>query len=192
MTRRSSLSLLLACLGGLLLPGCVGTLDIWTLDILVPGQGDDDEEPPALDFSTYAGVEMINIDWDQEQKALGLQDCAGEWSADGENTTLDDDNLCEACDHVWTLTLRAEDSAYDCLQNTDITINDPYVRKVGFEFLDDVDFIVWRNFQDQDLPLQPVGEGAIKGTGYTWSGRAEEYRNPGQNFEFFFSGEGEF
>jgi len=192
MTGRTSLPLLAAALGAFLLPGCVGTLDIWTLDILIPGQGDDDDGPPALDFSVFDGVEFINIDWDQEQKAQGLQDCAGEWSADGDNTTLDDDNLCEACTHVWTLTLRAEDSAYECLDNTNITVNDPYIRKIGFEFLDDQDFIVWRNFSDPDLPMEPVGEGAIKGTDFTWSGLAEEYREAGQNFEFFFSGEGSF
>ncbi len=179
-----------------LLPGCTGTLNIWTVNVdPLGGSGDDDDDDrdPQLDFSNYDGTEYINIDWDQEQAPAGVEDCAEEYEAFGANTTLDDSNLCPLCDHIWAVTLVAADPDLECLDGTGLQARETYIRRVGIEFIDDITFRYWRNRGDSDLALDPHGIGAFNGVEFTWSGideYAEEY--PDAGITLFFSGEGEF
>ena len=194
MNRIRPLSLLLLAVA-LLLSGCTGTMSIWGVNVLLPGDDDDDDSgPPQLDFSSYDGTEWIAIDWSQQMEEQGRTDCSEMFDAFGTNTTVDDSNLCDACDEVWTITLVADDNDLPCLSGgTGLQVEETYVRKVGIEFLNDIDFDYYRNRGDADLPLEQHGIGAFLGVEYTWSGLngfVEEY--PQAGFDLYFEGEGSF
>jgi hypothetical protein len=177
------------------LSACPGTLEIWGINVPLPDDdsvGDDDDA--TADWSLYDGVEFIHVDWHPQYNEDGYVDCAGEWTAAGDETTGDDANLCPDCDFVWTITLDAEPEAYDCLnQGTGMDVQDGYVRKVGIEFLDaeKQDFRYYRNRENQDLPLAPVGIGAVNGTEFTWSG-VDGFSSETDRYVWYFAGEGEF
>ena len=74
-------------LGVVPLYSCHGTLEIWQLGETL---GDDDDEPPQLDYSAFEGMEFINVDWDQEAWPQGVDDCQADWFALGSETTAVD------------------------------------------------------------------------------------------------------
>ncbi len=181
--------------------GCPGTLEIWGVNVPIDGSSGDDDDTGSIDWANYDGTELLNIDWSPEEEADGHFDCLAEWRAQGAETTLDDDNLCPECDHIWETNMVAQPGAEECLQQgTGIDVPGSYVRKVGFELSDGVDFIVWRTtFSVQEPlgssanePLAEAGIGAFQGTEYTWSGLDTPMDNDQLGYEFFFSGEGQF
>lgn len=194
---RPKLPRLLLLLSGLLLTGCTGSLSIWGVNVPIPGgPGDDDDSTgsPDLDFSQYDGIEYINLDWTQDAEEEGHYDCQEEFDAFGANSTIDDSNLCPQCDEVWTITLVAQDSDLTCLrQGSGIDTPPSYVRRIGIEFSGAIDFEVWRNTEDEDFALAPVGVGAFQGIEHTWSGiDGFQIEVPGRGFSYYLSGEGGF
>ena len=188
---------LLLLLPVLLLTGCVGDLDIWGINVDIPGQGDDDDAAPDIDFTAYDGFEFINVDWDQQRRPGGVEDCIEEegWDVNGSETTVDDASRCPDCDVIWTLTYIATPGLSDCLRSTGLPADSGFRRKLGFEFDDGSDtlFTVWRNTEDQDNDLEAVGEGAIREDAtFTWSGSGN-YRFGAQGpYDYYVSGEGAF
>lgn len=185
----------------LLTVGCPGTLEIWGVNVPIPDGTGDDDDTASIVWDNYDGIEILNIDWSPEEEADGHFDCLAEWRAQGPETTLDDDNLCTACDHIWEISMIAQPGAEECLQQgTGIDVPGSYVRKVGFELSDSVDFLVWRTtFAVQEPlgsspnePLAEAGIGAFQGTEYTWSGIDTPMENDQLGYSFFFSGEGQF
>lgn len=185
----------LAALALLLLPlssGCTGTMLIWGVNTGVDSTGDDDDDLPAkFDFSTYEGVEYVNIDWAQQFEQQGRDDCSAPWSVSGTETTSDDQNLCPSCDHIWLLEMTPGAGVESCYANTNFS-TEPRERRVGIELIDDVNFRMWRNSQDSDNPLDEVGDGAFLGTEFTWSGSETQRESVGDQYEWYYSGEGEF
>ena len=187
-------------LAALLFPltGCIGELDIWGINHPIPGEvidDDDDDAAPDIDFSTYTGFEFINIDWDQQTRPGGVEDCievAG-WDVTGDETTVDDQTRCPSCTHIWTLTYLRSVLLPNCLESTDLEPETGVQHKLGFEFETDQDFAVWRSFGDPDNPLQLVGRGALReDASHTWSGGADDRFDDQANLEYYFSGEGDF
>ncbi len=179
----------------LLLTGCVGTLDIWGINVEIPGEGDDDDAAPDIDFSSYEGFEFINIDWDQQRRPGGVEDCIEDdgWDVRGDETTVDDQTRCPDCDHIWTLTYLATSGLDDCLASTGLPADTGFVRKLGFEFQDEQAFRVWRNMEDPDRPLVTVGEGALREDAtYTWGGSSSYRFDDQADYDYYFSGEGAF
>lgn len=178
-----------------LMTGCAGLLDIWGVNHPLPGADDDDDDDDNganFDFSQYEGTELINIDWSQQLEETGEQDCFEVFDAFGGASTVDDADLCPACDHIWTITLAARDDDLPCLEGTDLDVTATYIRRVGIEFGEGIEFNYWRN-RDSDLSLDAHGIGAFQGVEFTWSGIdgfAEEH--PDLGYTLFFSGEGEF
>lgn len=190
-----SLTLISLAAASLLLAGCTGALSIWGVNVPLPGDDDDDDSsPPDLDFGSYDGSEWISIDWSQQMEEQGRTDCSELFDAFGTQTTIDDGNLCPECDEVWTITLVADDDDMACLSGgTGLQVEDTYVRKVGIEFLDVIDFRYYRNRGNENEPLDQHGIGAMDGVHYTWSGLdgfVEEY--PQVGFDLYFKGEGDF
>ena len=179
----------------LLLAGCTGTLDIWGVNVLLPGQegDDDDSAPPDLDFAVYDGDEAIKIDWDQTMEATGKDDCWEWFRAVGQNTFVDDSNLCPYCDEVWTVTLTVDNPAMPCLTGTGLDVPPAYMRKVGIDFDGAVDFRYFRNRDSENDPLEQYGVGAMSGVEYTWSGMAGFIEDHGPDgFQLHYEGEGSF
>jgi hypothetical protein len=185
----------------LLAAGCPGTLEIWGVNVPIPDGTGDDDDTASIVWDNYDGTEILNIDWSPEEEADGHFDCLAEWRAQGAETTLDDDNLCTACDHIWEINMVAQPGADECLQQgTGIDVPGSYVRKVGFELSESIDFLVWRTAfsvqaplgSSQNEPLAEAGIGAFQGTEYTWSGLDTPMDNDQLGYEFFFSGEGQF
>jgi len=179
------------------LTGCAGTLLIWGENVPLPDDDDDDDDgAPNIDLSSYDGVEYLNLDWTQEAEQDGHFDCTEEFSAFGSNTSVTDEALCPDCDAIWTVTLQVEDEDRDCLdQGTDLDVSDTYIRKLGFQFGDGVNFTVYRNTGGVDEELEAWGVGAFNGLESTWSGvGVGDYTivNDSLGFDLFFSGEGEF
>lgn len=177
--------------------GCTGSLNIWGVNVPLPGQGegdDDDDGAANLDFTQYNGTELINLDWTQQAEGEGHFDCFEPFDAFGGNSTIDDQNLCPTCDEIWALTMVAQDAEMPCLtQGSGLQVEPTYIRRVGIEFTSDIAFRYHRNRGDADNVLEPHGIGAFQGVEFTWSGiddYAEEYAEAG--FTLFFSGEGEF
>ncbi len=181
----------------LALSGCSGVLNIWGVNVPIPGgPGDDDDSTgaPELDFSQYDGIEYINLDWTQDAEEEGHFDCQEPFDAFGANSTLDDGNLCPQCDEIWTITLVAQDDDQSCLrQGSGFDVPGSYVRRIGIEFVNAIDFVVWRNSEDEDFALNEVGIGAFLGVEHTWSG-VDGYQSevPARGYSWFLSGEGEF
>jgi hypothetical protein len=187
--------LTIAAAAFLSLAGCTGAMSIWGINVPIPGDDDDDDDDaPNLDFSHYDGTELINLDWSQEALEQGHFNCVEIFDAFGDNTTLDDGNLCPDCDEVWTITLVRDDEDMECVsQGTGLQIEETYVRKIGIEWIDSVNFRFYRNRQDSDMALDQHGIGAIDGVEFSWSGVdgwSEPYTERG--FTLWFSGEGEF
>ncbi len=179
----------------LLLSGCVGTLDIWGINVDIPGQDDDDDAAPNIDFTTYDGFEFINIDWDQQRRPGGVEDCIGDdgWDVNGDETTADDQSRCPECTHIWTLTYIRTSGLEDCLESTGLLAETGFQRKLGFEFEGEQAFHVWRNFEDPATALELVGEGALRENAtYTWGGGGDFRFGSQGPFEYYFSGEGAF
>jgi hypothetical protein len=179
----------------LILAGCVGNLDIWGINVDIPGEGDDDDAAPDIDFTSYDGFEFINIDWDQQRRPGGVEDCIEDdgWNVHGDETTVDDQSRCPACDHIWTLTYIATSGLGDCLASTGLSADTAFQRKLGFEFQDAQGFRVWRNFEDPDVPLQLIGEGALQDdASHTWSGSNGYRLGDAAAYDYYFSGEGAF
>ena len=186
-----------------LLTGCIGTLYIGAQDDDDSAADDDDASGPDLDFGTYTGFEFINIDWDQETGPVGVQDCIGEagWDVTGTETTADDqETRCPACDHIWTLSYSLPAPTNpptiplaECLESTGLPPLETFERKLGFEFDNDQDFVVWRNFDDPDTVMKEVGEGALdEDATHTWSGVGRHRFDEQPSLEYYFSGEGGF
>jgi hypothetical protein len=179
-----------------LLAGCTGSLSIWGVNVPLPGdEGDDDDSsPPQLDFSEYDGSEWITIDWSQQMEEQGRVDCVELYRVFGDNSTVDDFNLCDDCDEIWNVTLAADDNDLPCLTGgTGLDVPATYNRKVGIDFDNSMDFDYYRNLDDQDDVLEQIGIGAIDGVEYTWSGLdgfIEEH--PQVGFDVYFKGEGSF
>lgn len=178
---------------GLPFSGCSGTLLIWGINAGegVGGDDDDSELPPEFDFSRYDGVEYINIDWAQQFEQQGREDCRAPWPTTGTETTSDDQNLCPDCDHIWLVEQEPGEGVEACYANTQFSTQ-PRERRVGIEIIDDVNFVFWRNSEDSDNPLAEVGEGAFLGSEFTWSGIDDHSQSVGDQFEWWYSGEGEF
>ncbi len=188
---RFGLKLLVPAL--LLCAGCPGTMTIWGLNGM-GGDDDDSSDDLVLDFGQYEGVEYLNIDWAEEQEALGATDCVegGAWAVSGEETTTDDQNLCTACTHIWRITLEPDDEVAECLDGTGITAQ-VLVRRTGIVVLNEQDFTVWRNTGSENANLNQVGVGAFSGADFTWSGRdGFQSEASDQRFYYYFSGEGAF
>ena len=190
-----TLPFILLTAASLLLAGCTGSMSIWGVNVPLPGDDDDDDSgPPQLDYSSYDGSEWIAIDWSQQMEEQGRTDCSELFDAFGTNTTLDDGNLCDDCDEVWTITLVADDDDLPCVSGgTGLQVEDTYVRKVGIKFHDDIDFDYYRNRGNENEVLTQHGIGALDGVDYTWSGLdgyVEEY--PQSGFDLYFKGEGSF
>ena len=175
-----------------LVAGCPGRLEFWMLGSSI---GDDDDNGLQLDYSSFEGVEFVNIDWDQEAWPQGVDDCEADWHALGVDSTSDDQDLCPNCDQIWSVQLTALSGADSCLQGTALPEPADITVRVGFEFLDALPhlFTVWRAVGD--APLVSVGVGAIDEARaeFTWSGQ-DSYRNDGEiiGYEWFLSGEGSF
>jgi len=184
------------------LAGCPGSLDIWGVDVPIPGSGDDDDDDDAQrDYSNYDGAEYLNIVWTPEEIADGHFDCDAEWRAQGPNTVTDDGNLCPECDEIWTVTLVAQPGAATCLQQgTGIEAPNSYQRKVGVRLGEGVAFDVFRTAfgvnrplgESPNDPLASAGVGAFQGAEYTWSGVDFPVANNQRGYSFYFSGEGNF
>jgi len=176
----------------LTLVGCHGTLELWQLGAPL---GDDDDGPPPLDYSTFEGVEFVNIDWDQEAWPQGVDDCRADWHALGSETTASDQALCPACAYIWTVQLSYLGTDDVCLQGT--ALPEPLDGSVllGFEFLEELPsfFTVWRSSGDGEMAEVGVGAIDTDRSEFTWSGQ-ESYRNDGEiiGYDWFFSGEGSF
>ncbi len=156
---------------------------------------DDDDTAPVIDFSTFEGFEFINIDWDQQTRPGGVDDCIEDdgWEVYGAETTVDDQSRCPACDHIWTLTHTRSVGLVDCLDQTGLTPDTNFQRKLGFAFDGDQDFAVWRNFEDPANSMQQIGVGALREDAtFTWSGGADYRFSEQPNLDYYFSGEGEF
>jgi hypothetical protein len=178
----------------LLTTGCIGTMDIWGINVDIPGDGDDDDAAPDIDFGRYDGIEFINIDWDQTQAPAGAVDCIEDsgWNVNGDETTADDQSRCPDCTHIWTLTYVARAGLDECLASTGIDADSGFLRKFGFEFRGSQSFSVWRNFEDPDNAMEEVGEGALREDAtYTWGG-GSDFRFGGGAYDYYFSGEGAF
>jgi len=165
------------------------------------GTGDDDDDGVDRDFSNYDGVEYLNITWDPEAIADGQFNCQAEFRAQGPRTVTDDQNLCQDCDEIWTVTLVAENGVGDCLgQGTGISAPASYERKVGLVLGEGISFEVHRTAfsvqaplgESPNDPLSFAGVGAFQGADYTWSGIETPTENENRRFEFHFSGEGNF
>lgn len=201
MPRLAPLALAAAML--MLGSGCPGTLEIWGVNVPIPGSGGgDDDDTADLNFDNFDGTEFLNIKWTPEEIADGHFDCAAEWRSQGPNSTLDDQNLCPECSEIWQVNLVAQPDAEECLnQGTDIDVPGQYTRKVGFALeVGSVSFDVFRTQFSVDSPLGDsendtliaAGIGAFNGTEYTWSGTDSPVVNEQLGYSFFFSGEGEF
>jgi len=179
-------------LGVVPLYSCHGTLEIWQLGETL---GDDDDEPPQLDYSAFEGMEFINVDWDQEAWPQGVDDCQADWFALGSETTAVDQALCPDCAHIWTVELSYLGSSDDCLQGTALPAPEDMDVRLGFQFLPELTslFTVWRSMDGGEM--EEVGLGAIDEARaeFTWSGQ-QNYRNDGEiiGYEWFLSGEGSF
>lgn len=200
MPRLAALALAAAML--LLGPGCHGTLEIWGVNVPIPGGGGgDDDDAAVFDWSNYDGTEILNIDWTPEEEADGHFDCLAEWRAQGPETSGSDSNLCPECEFVWQVSLVAQPGADECLQQgTGIAAPNQYTRKVGLLRGDGVEFTVFRTSysvgsplgNSENDPLQDAGVGAFQGTEYTWSGQDSPVSNDQLGYSFFYSGEGQF
>ena len=193
--------ILVLALAAPLLGGCPGTLKIWGVNVEIPGgPGGDDDDPVALDLAHYDGVDILNIDWDEDQAPEGVKDCIAEWRAQGPNTTLDDSDLCSSCDEIWEITLTAQDSADSCLDATDLEVRQSYVRKIGINWGSGGAFDVYRTGfnasqpmgTSQNDPLTYAGVGAMQGARYTWTGVNDSIERPNRGYSFYYSGEGGF
>jgi hypothetical protein len=173
----------------LLLAGCHGQMTIDGLPGSADGTGDG---PPGIDYGSFDGVDITSVDWGQAGKAQGREDCEAIWDAVAAETTDDDHDLCPVCDHVWSVNLRAQADAQACLADTELEYREAAVVRVGFEFTQGVGFMVWRTLDDADGPLVEVGVGALDGTEFTWSGRADHQDSSLLGYSWFHSGEGEF
>ena len=181
----------LAVFSVLLLQGCPGSLEIWMMGSPVT----DDDDVLSLDYSSFEGYEVVNVDWDQEAWPQGVDDCQARWYAAGTDATIDNQALCPACGQIWSVQLTAMDGDADCLQGTALEEQDEMTVRLGFEFLAELPhfFTVWRSFSDE--AMEEVGVGAINEASaeFTWSGQ-EGHRNDGEviGYEWFLSGEGSF
>ena len=176
----------------LTLVGCHGTLELWQLGAPL---GDDDDGPPPLDYSTFEGVEFVNIDWDQEAWPQGVDDCRADWHALGNETTMSDQGLCLGCAHIWVVELSYVGTEEDCLQGTALPMPSDASLRLGFEFLEEVPsfFTVWRSVGDGEMVEVGIGAIDVDRSEFTWSGQ-ESYRNDGEiiGYDWFLSGEGSF
>jgi hypothetical protein len=178
---------LMLCLGG-----CVGTLDIWGVNLPIPGDDDDDGAPPDIDFSEYDGAEYLNIRWDPGQAEAGFTDCQEPFDVSGE--LLEETKGCPSCDVVWAVSIELRDAAEPCLsQGTDLDLAPEYDRYLGMDFHRNNEFTLYRSTADSDEELLQLGEGAFNGLEFTWSGIGSwEQHFPGTGFTLFYSGEGDF
>ena len=193
--------LLFVALASLLAAGCPGTLEIWGVNVPLPGGDDDDDDDTTRDYTNYDGSEYLNVVWTPEEIPDGHFNCEAEWRAQGPNTTTDDANLCADCDEVWSVTLVAQPGASDCLQQgTGIDAPASYERKSGIRLESGVAFDVFRTAFTVNRPLgesansalQQAGVGAFQGADYTWSGIDAPVENAERGYSFFYSGEGSF
>ncbi len=187
---RGALSLLLLLV--LTLSGCHGTLELWRLG---DPPGDDDDGPPPLDYSTFEGVEFVNIDWDQEAWPQGVDDCRADWHALGNETTTSDLGLCPSCAHIWVVQLSYVGTEVNCLQGTGLPLPTDATLRLGFEFFEQPPsfFTVWRSVGDGEMVEVGIGAIDTDRSEFTWSGQ-ESYRNDGEiiGYDWFLSGEGSF
>ena len=181
-------------MAALLLTGCAGQLDIWGVNVPIPGQGDDDDDdgPPDVDLSNFQGTEYMNIRWDPAQADEGLVDCQEEFETSG--VQLGDAGDCADCDIVWSVTLVLEDESRACTsQGTGLEIEDSFSLLGGMSFSAGGEFTMGREADDSDGQLVEVGQGAFNGLYFTWSGVGgweDEFSQAG--FSRYFSGEGYF
>ena len=177
----------------LALSGCAGTLDLWGVNVQLPGDDDDDDDgPPDIDLSDFDGTEYLNIRWDPEQADAGRVDCQEVFDVSGE--LLSDTDDCPSCDLVWAVDLSIADDSRPCLdQGTDLDPPDEFARLVGMAFRGNDEFDVYRTTDDSGGQLEALGEGAFDGLSFTWSGvGAWEYHFANVGFTLFYSGEGDF
>ncbi len=178
-------------LGTLALQGCPGDLSI----LLGGSNSDDDDTGPELNYDSFEGVEFVNIDWDQETRPQGVEDCHADWYALGTDATVDNQELCPDCGQIWSVELTPLSGADDCLQGTALAEPEAMVVRLGFQFVPEAPnvFTIWRSLGDE--PMSGVGVGAINEASaeFTWSGQ-ESFRNDGAliGYEWFLSGEGRF
>jgi hypothetical protein len=189
-------------LAALSVVGCPGSLELWGVNVPLPGGGgfDDDDDTAPADFSNYDGLEYLNIEWTDDAIAAGHYNCRAVWEAQGPNTLDSDGNLCPECDQIWQMSLSAED-VEDCLgQGTGITAPTNYTRKVGFRTEGGTAFTVYRTRfsaqsplgQSQNEPLDEAGIGAFQGAEFTWSGIDSPVVIAELGYSFYYSGEGTF
>jgi hypothetical protein len=205
---------LLILAGCWLVAGCAGELSIWGINVCVDGTvppcdgnvggDDDDDDASGLDLSVYDGTEWLNIEWTPEALADGLSDCKEAWTADGVEFTGDTDELCIACDNVWTVTLTHAPALGDegCLrQGTGIDILTSYQRRIGMRHRGGGEFTMYRNRPQVSSPLgqslddrfNKIGVGAFKGASWTFAGEPTDVvQVTARRYSFFFSGEGDF
>jgi len=183
---------------GLLMCGLVGCPGALNIDLgMDSGVSDDDDAGLDIDFSSLAGVEFLNIEWDQSELPAGVENCSGQWLVAGAETTGDDSELCPSCDYIWQVTLTAKPDAQACLVGTELEVEDDYVRKVGIAFdeASDTLFRLYRNIDSVEEPLLYVGFGAVnpEDAAFSWSG-SDVYAPEGMfgAYVHHYSGEGVF
>ena len=186
--------LFVLCGLGLSLGGCVGTLDIWGVNVGLPdGDDDDDDGPPDLDLSAFEGVEYLNIRWDTEQAEAGFVDCQEPFEVSGE--LLEDTEGCPSCDLVWAVDVELLDEDRPCLdQGTSLDPPEDFESLVGMNFRSENEFTMYRSsWESDDELLEQMGEGAFNGLVFTWSGVGGwEKHVSSAGYTVFFSGEGDF
>lgn len=172
--------------------GCVGTMDIWGVNLPIPSDDDDDGTPPDIDFSEYEGAEYLNIRWDPEQAEAGLSDCEEPFDVSGE--LLEDHEGCPSCDVVWAVSIEIRNASEPCLsQGTDLDLDPEYDRYLGMDFHQNDEFTLYRSTANSGDELVDLGVGAFAGLEFTWSGvGGAEQHFPGAGFTLFYSGEGDF
>ncbi len=177
----------------LLLSGCVGSLNVWGINVDIPDD-DDDAAPPDINYDDYEGVEFMNIDWSQQAENQGAEDCIEDegWTVSGALSTGDDNNFCPECDYIWRLTYTATPGLAACLEGSGFQPSSGFLRQFGFAFTSASDFDVWRTIGEPHIPMTQVGIGALDDdASFTWGG-GNSFRTDEGSYEWFLSGEGSF
>jgi len=175
-----------------LLTGCVGSLDIWGVNVPTDDDDDDDPGPPDIDLDRFGGVENLNVRWDPAQADEGRTDCKEPFDVEGE--LVEEDVTCEECDLIWKVLLEIEDPASPCLSGgTDIDVEPEMVRFIGMKFRSEGQLDIYRTSANSPDELQLVGVGALSDYDFSWSGMGvSEFENSDVGFAYYFSGEGSF
>jgi len=129
----------------------------------VDDDGDDDDD--ELDLSYVSGERNLFVDFPAGVEGeYGYQDCEATYTFEGSNVTASVGDLCPSCDEIYLVefTLAPDPQALDCVDQLGWGAT-PDLRLFGIQMIDDVQFAIWRNFEDPSFPLVEYGVGEFDG-----------------------------